>query len=112
MKSLKSFADSKKVKYGTLNIIFISIVIAIVIMVNSIFTVLSSAKNWYIDMTKEQLYTISDPLVELLTEVSQDVEIDIIFCQELGDGAHGAHFVFYKNRYLIYGHCYCLPFGL
>lgn len=82
MKSLKSFADSKRVKYGTLNIIFIAIVIAIVIMVNSIFTVLSSAKNWYIDMTKEQLYTISDPLVELLTEVSQDVEIDIIFCQD------------------------------
>lgn len=82
MKSLKSFADSKKFKYGTINIVFISVVIAIVIVLNSIVTVLSDAYHWQLDMTEEQLYTISDPLVELIDGVSRDIEIDIIFCQD------------------------------
>ncbi|MBO4983480.1 MAG: Gldg family protein [Clostridia bacterium] len=78
--NLKSFADSKRVKYGTLNIILIALVIAIVIMLNSIITVLSNTFGFYLDMTEEQLYTVSEPLVELLKDVSSDVEIDIIFC--------------------------------
>ncbi len=78
--SLKSFADSKRVKYGTLNIVFVAVVVAIVIMLNSIVTVLSDAFSWRLDMTEEQLYTVSEPLVELLETVSEDVDIDIIFC--------------------------------
>ncbi len=78
--NLKSFADSKRVKYGTLNVILVAIVIAIVIMANSIITVLSNTFGFYLDMTEEQLYTVSEPLVELLNEVSEDVDIDIIFC--------------------------------
>lgn len=80
MKNLKSLAESRKIKYGTLNLIFIAIVVAIVIMLNSIITVLSGAKGWYLDMTEEQLYTVSDELITLLDTVSQDMEIDIIFC--------------------------------
>jgi len=41
---------------------------------------LSDAFSWYLDMTEEQLYTVSEPLVELLKTVSEDVDIDIIFC--------------------------------
>ena len=80
--NLKSFADSKRVKYGTLNIIFITIVVAIVIMLNSIFTVLSETFGWYVDMTEEQLYTVSDELLALMENeiVSQNAQIDIIFC--------------------------------
>ncbi len=80
--NLKSFADSKRVKYGTLNLIFIVMVIAIVIMINSIFTVLSETFGWYVDMTEEQLYTVSDELLALLeTEiVNNNAQIDIIFC--------------------------------
>ncbi|MBO5262097.1 MAG: Gldg family protein [Clostridia bacterium] len=80
MKNLKSLAESRKVKYGTINIAFIALVIAIVIMVNSIITVLSNKFNWYFDMTEEQLYTVSDELVTLLDTASGDMPIDIIFC--------------------------------
>jgi len=79
-KNLKSLSESKKIKYGTLNIALIAVVIAVVIMINSIITVLADTFNWRLDMTKEQLYTISDELVELLDDVSQNSEIDIIFC--------------------------------
>ena len=78
--ALKSFADSKKLKYGTLNLILITFVIVIAILLNAIFTILSDALGWQLDMTEEQLYTVSDPLVELLGTVSQDVDVDIIFC--------------------------------
>lgn len=80
MKNLKSLAESRKVKYSTINIAFIALVIAIVIMVNSIISVLSSKFNWYLDMTEEQLYTVSDELVALLDTASGDMPIDIIFC--------------------------------
>ncbi|MBQ8146153.1 MAG: Gldg family protein [Clostridia bacterium] len=78
--NLKSFADSKRVKYGTLNVILVAMVIAIVIVANSIVSVLSDTFGFYLDMTEEQLYTVSEPLVELLEEVSEDINIDIIFC--------------------------------
>lgn len=80
MRSMKSFADSRRLKYGTLNLILIAIVIAIVIVFNTIVTLLSSVLNWNVDMTKEQLYTVSDPCVELLEKVSGETSIDIIFC--------------------------------
>lgn len=80
MKNLKSLAESRRVRYGTLNIIFIAVVVAIVIVLNSIMTVLSGTFGWFIDMTDEELYTVSDELVALLDSVSEDAPIDIIFC--------------------------------
>lgn len=82
MKNLKSLSESKKIKYGTLGALLIVIVIAVVIMVNSIVTVLTDTFNWRVDMTEEQLYTVSDELIELLDTVSQKSEIDIIFCSD------------------------------
>ena len=67
-------------KYGTLNLILIAVVIAIVIVFNTIVTLLTDVFGWRVDMTQEQLYTVSDPCVELLDKVSGDTQIDIIFC--------------------------------
>ena len=78
--NMKSFADSRRLKYGTLNLIFIAVVIAIVIVFNTIVTLLSDALGWRVDMTQEQLYTVSEPCLALLEKASTDTEIDIIFC--------------------------------
>ncbi len=80
MRNLKSLAESRKLKHGTINTIFIVIVVAIVILINAIVSVLSEKFNWYLDMTKEELYTVSDELVALLDEASGDMPVDIIFC--------------------------------
>ena len=77
---LKSFADSRRVRYGTVNTIFTAIVIAIAIVLNSIITILSGKFNWTLDMTSEQLYTVSDELISKLENVSSDIDVDIIFC--------------------------------
>ncbi|MBO5212590.1 MAG: Gldg family protein [Clostridia bacterium] len=76
---LKSFAASKKFKYSTINIAFTAIVIAIIILFNSIFTVLSENFGWYIDMTEEQIFTLSDEAKAIIGTASSDTEIEIIF---------------------------------
>ena len=77
---LKAFADKRKMKYGTITIAFCAVVIALVIVLNSVISVLAQSLEWYFDMTKEQAYTVSDRLAELAIETSKDAKIDIIFC--------------------------------
>ena len=43
-----------------------ALVIAAVIIINVIFSILASANGWFIDLTTESLYTLSDTSVELL----------------------------------------------
>ena len=76
---LKSLADSKKIKYSTLSTAFIAVVIALVIMLNAITTVLSSKLGWYIDMTDEQMFSLSDDAKDLLDTINDNVELEIVF---------------------------------
>lgn len=76
---LKSLADSRKMKYSTLSGAFIAIVIAIVIMLNSISAVLAEKFGWYIDMTDEQIFSLSDDAKELLDSLNENVELEIVF---------------------------------
>lgn len=76
------------------NAIFVSIialVIVCVIMLNAIITILGSKFDWYLDMTDEQMYTISDALKETLNkalnaqsnEATKKIEVEVIFtCSE------------------------------
>ncbi len=77
---LKAFSDKRKVKYGTVTIAFCAIVIALVIVLNSVISVLAESLEWYVDMTKEQAYTVSEQLAQLAIETSKDAKIDVIFC--------------------------------
>lgn len=59
---------SKKFRYGSVSLAFTIIIIAAVILFNAIFTALSRKFVWYIDMTSEQVYTLSDEAVKLLDD--------------------------------------------
>ncbi len=76
---LKTFADSRKMKYSTLSLAFCAIVIALAIILNSIVSVLVSTFNWYIDMTDGQMFTLSDDAKNLLDDINKEVELEIIF---------------------------------
>ena len=76
---LRSFADSRKMKYSTINVVFCALVIAIVIMLNSIVSVLSGRFGWYIDMTQEQIFTLSDDARDMLDGINDEVELEIVF---------------------------------
>ncbi len=54
---------------------FTAAVIAVVIMLNVIVSALFTGKLWYIDMTKEQVYSLSDEAKSALADVTEPVGI-------------------------------------
>ena len=76
---LKSLSDSRKIKYSTLNGAFIALVIAVIVILNSIITALSQTYNWYIDMTDEQMFSLSEQSKEILDNVNDEVQLEIVF---------------------------------
>ncbi|MBE6565274.1 MAG: hypothetical protein E7655_08390 [Ruminococcaceae bacterium] len=69
---------NKKLKYGSTAIVFTVVVIALIVLVNAVFSALSQAYYLYTDMTEYNLYTLTDDSRALLDEV--DKEITIYFC--------------------------------
>ena len=83
---MNKFFASQRVKRNCIFIGIIVLVILSAVMLNAILTVLGEKYNWYVDMTEEGLYTISDQLTSILdvaltdTEGKKVPEIEIIFC--------------------------------
>ncbi len=77
----KSIFSNKKFKYGSSAILLTAVIIAAVVSANAIFSAVCSALLWYVDMSAEQLYGITDASRELLSDLSNtDAKIKIIFC--------------------------------
>lgn len=70
-----NFKKSRKVKYGASSVAFTVAVVAAVIIFNTVFKAVADAALWYIDMTKEQVFTLSDATQELLSDVTSPVNI-------------------------------------
>jgi ABC-type uncharacterized transport system. len=76
----KSIFSSKRFKYGTTAIIFTVVFVVAVIALNVIFTSLAQTYMWYVDMTKSQLYTVSDEMRVLMDDLDPNTNIEFIFC--------------------------------
>ena len=70
-----SIFNSRKFKYGSAATAFTIAFIAVVVIFNIIFSALAQKYMWYIDLTKEQVYTLSEEAKEIMSDVSQDVYI-------------------------------------
>ncbi len=77
---MNRFQFDKKLRYGTVSFAFTAAFIAFVIMVNVLFSAFAAKHLWYIDMTPETLYTLSDECVDLLKDIKSPVKI--IFCDD------------------------------
>ena len=77
-KNQKFLENKKKFKHGTISVVLTVFVVAVIVIVNVIFSALAYKKNWYIDLTKEKLYDLSDAGREMLNEVDGDIAIH--FC--------------------------------
>ena len=74
---------SKKFKHGSVSLALVIVIIAAVILVNAIFTALSDKYLWYVDMTAESIYTLSDAAKDLLAaEFNTAKKVTVIFCAE------------------------------
>ena len=74
------FFRTKSFRYGSTATAFTAAFIAVVVVFNIIFTALANRYMWYIDMTNEEVFTLSEATKELLSDV--DEEINIYFASE------------------------------
>ena len=72
--------DSRNLKYGSTAAIVSVVLIAAILMINVIFSALSSKYSFYSDMTKNETYTLTEELKLVLGDVTEKVEV--IFCHE------------------------------
>ncbi len=72
----------RRLKFGAFAVGLTVAVVALVIVVNAVFSALATKYMWYVDMTAEKLYGISDESKLLLDDYrsTQDFDIKIIFC--------------------------------
>lgn len=71
----KSIFRTRKFKYGSVATVFTIAFIAIVVIFNIIFTALAQKYMWYIDMTEQQLFTLSDEAKEIMSDITNEVNI-------------------------------------
>lgn len=74
----KTFLHSKKFRHGSVSVALTVLIVAAVILFNAVFTALANKYLWQLDMTAEQIFTLSDAAKELMRGVERDVTI--IFC--------------------------------
>lgn len=70
----KNLIHSRKFRHGSVSVALTVLIIAAVVIVNVIASALAARYSWmYIDMTSEQLYTLSDEAIELLDKSFVDI---------------------------------------
>lgn len=81
MNKMKTGAPkSRAFRYGSVSVMMSVLLIVAIVFVNIVFTMLADKYLWYLDMTQNKLFTVSDACLELLSDV--DEEVTIYFCDE------------------------------
>jgi len=75
-----NFIHAKKFRYGSVSVALTIVVVAAVILFNAIFTALARKNLWYIDMTPEPRFTLSDEAKTYLGTMDQTKEVVVQFC--------------------------------
>lgn len=73
--NLRALMSSKKVKYGSVAAGLTAAFIAVVILFNAVFGLLSDAFGFSLDLTSEKIYGITDQTRQLLSGQSKEVSI-------------------------------------
>ena len=71
----KNILKSRKFRYGAYSTAFVAFFIAIMIALNGIFSVLANRFGWYVDMTKESVFTFSESSKDFLKDIKSDITI-------------------------------------
>lgn len=95
---------SRRVRYGGMTVYLTVALITALILLNAIFSALANYKSWYVDMTAERLYSVSDLCYDLLDDAiadaekqhGQSVKAEIIFCEDYRNYEKGSvgHYIY------------------
>lgn len=75
----KRYNNSKKIKFALSQVAVTALFIAVVVVLNVAFYAIANYNRWYIDMTKGQVFSLSDPAKELLDAVEKDSDKEVNF---------------------------------
>lgn len=74
---------TRKFKYGFLSVVLSIVVIAVIVIVNTVFQTLAFKFGWYVDMTFEKMYEASDEVFEYIDKIdAKSNNITIYFFTE------------------------------
>ncbi len=97
-KSVSSILRGKKLRYGGTAAAFTVAFVALVIVANVIFSALAEKYRWYIDMTGEEIFSLSDASKEALEPLREtDQEVMITFCMDK-DAVEGDRSMYYIHN--------------
>lgn len=71
---------TKKFRHGSVSLALTIVIVAAVILFNAIFSALANKYLWFVDMTSEQIYSLTDDARALLDTMDTEKEVEIIFC--------------------------------
>ena len=101
---------SRRMRYGSMTVYLTVTLIAALVLLNVIFYALAGYYGWYIDMTPEKVYSVSDLCRDLLTDAIEDAErssgekvkAEIIFCEDYRTYEKGSagHYIYNTAREL------------
>ena len=77
---MPQFLHGKKFRYGSVSVALTVVIVAAVILFNAAFTALARKNLWYIDMTPEPRFTLSDAAKTYLDGLDADKEVVVQFC--------------------------------
>ncbi len=78
-KKTASGRDNRRYKYGSLSAVFTLVFIALVLVINLVFSSLSLSGDLTVDLTQEDFTSIGEESERLLTELGKDLDITITF---------------------------------
>ena len=82
MDFLKRISNKGKIKYSALLAGLLALVLSIIVLFNTIISILGDRYNWFFDMTDEQFYSASDSFVDAMKKVNGNAQLEIIFLDE------------------------------
>ncbi len=65
---------TRRFRYGSMSVMVTALIVAAIILANVIVSALAAKYLWYIDMTKESIFTVSDACFDLLDGTFEDLE--------------------------------------
>ena len=95
---------SRRMRYGSMTVYLTVTLIAALVLLNVIFYALAGYYGWYVDMTPEKVYSVSELCESLLEDAIADAEeasgervkAEIIFCEDYRDYQKGSagHYIY------------------
>lgn len=71
--------DNRRYKYGSMSVAFTVVFIALILVINLIFSSLSLSGDLTVDLTQESFTNVGEESVKLLSELGKDLDVTIYF---------------------------------